>query len=59
VKALEYVLDRNGEKIKIPLEEREVEEIPEKWIGWCKESKKGYTLTLEFVEKIFSKGWIE
>ena len=44
----EFVLDDKGRRIK---SQRTQVTLPEKWVGYCLESQKAYTLTNKFVEK--------
>ena len=58
VKWQEYKLDKNGKRIRNPKWEPN-NELPEKWVGLCKATKKTYTLIKDFVEKNFSAGFLQ
>ena len=59
VKRLEFALDDDGNRIKLDKSEKEVQWLEERWVGYCRATRKSYTLTTEFVEQNFSAGYIE
>ena len=59
VKSLEYATDDNGNCIKLDKSEKEERILPEKWMGYCSETRHLHTLTTEFVKKIFTEGFLK
>jgi len=59
VKVWEFATDKDGRRIKVDRTEKEEKVIPEKWQGYCNETKNAYTLTTEFVERNFTAGFME
>ena len=55
----QYALDEKGQRIKATKEDKTEKWLPEKWVGYCRATRKSYTLSTEFVEKNFSPGYIK
>ena len=59
VKSLVYATDENRNCIKLDKSEKEERILPEKWSGYCSETRHVHMLTTTFVEKTFFLGLLE
>ena len=57
VRTWQYETDKFGNRIRVPYEDKERRELPEKWQGLCTRTQKCYDLMDAFVEQNFSPGF--